>query len=419
MAARQAREAAVAVLWNNISNLGQHQAKNNSNSLRSIKMSTVQANVQERYAEGAKSVQADLCCPVDYDTGLLKLLPQEIIDKDYGCGDPSRYVQQGDVVLDLGSGGGKICYMAAQLVGAQGKVIGVDMTEDMLALARKYQKDMHEKIGGQPVEFHRGYIQDLALSLDRVDNYLQENSIADLQGLRTFEKWKHQQRVDQPLIASNSVDLVISNCVLNLVAEEEKAQLISEIYRVLKPGGRVAISDIISDEHIPEHLKQNPELWSGCISGAFHEKGFLDAFVKAGFVAVSYDKWEEQPWQVVDNIEFRSVTLLATKPDGDECIDRGHAAIYKGPYASVTDDEGHIFLRGERMAVCERTFRFLKEGPLKNHFICIEPAELSEPVHWCAPAGTIRPANETKGGCYSTAGSADQTDTSSSGSCCC
>ncbi|MCK5729253.1 MAG: methyltransferase domain-containing protein, partial [Methylococcales bacterium] len=96
---------------------------------------TVEHSVLDRYSEGAEAVQPDLCCPVDYDSSLLKLLPQEIIDKDYGCGDPSRYVKKGDVVLDLGAGSGKICYMAAQLVGEKGKVIGIDMNDDMLALA--------------------------------------------------------------------------------------------------------------------------------------------------------------------------------------------------------------------------------------------------------------------------------------------
>jgi len=113
----------------------------------------VQKTVRERYSEGAKEVQAALCCPVDYDADLLKMLPSEIVEKDYGCGDPSRYVREGDVVLDLGSGSGKICYMAAQLVGKRGQVIGVDMNDDMLALARKYAPMMADKLGGQRVRF--------------------------------------------------------------------------------------------------------------------------------------------------------------------------------------------------------------------------------------------------------------------------
>ena len=372
---------------------------------------SVQENVTARYAKGAQQVEAELCCPVDYDKALLKLLPQEIIEKDYGCGDPSRYVKQGDVVLDLGSGGGKICYMAAQLVGEQGRVIGVDMTQDMLALARKYQTEMADKIGGHRVEFYRGHIQDLALDLEAVDNYLKDHPVTDVDSMTALETWKHQQRINRPMIEDNSVDLVISNCVLNLVAEDQKAQLLKEIFRVLKPGGRVAISDIVSDDAIPDHLKQDPELWSGCISGAFHEKRFLEAFLEAGFVAVGYDKWEDQPWRVVEGIEFRSVTLIAVKPAGNECIDRGHAAIYKGPYASVTDDEGHVFPRGERMAVCERTYEFLTDGPYEDDFIGIQPAQLKEPVVYCAPMGTRRPASETKGGSY--------TNSAPSGGSCC
>ena len=133
---------------------------------------TVETGVLERYSQGAEARQADLCCPVDYDRTLLALLPQEIIEKDYGCGDPSRYVKKGDTVLDLGSGSGKICYMAAQLVGDQGKVIGVDMNEDMLALARKYQDEMAKKLGSNRVEFLKGQIQDLALDVSAMDKYL-------------------------------------------------------------------------------------------------------------------------------------------------------------------------------------------------------------------------------------------------------
>jgi len=372
---------------------------------------SVQANVEARYAAGAKEVKAELCCPVDYDKNLLKLLPPEIIEKDYGCGDPSRYVREGDVVLDLGSGGGKICYMAAQLVGDKGQVIGIDMTPDMLALARKYQDEMADKLGGQRVKFHRGYIQDLALDLDELDNYLKSSPVNNANDMAKLEAWKNAQRNQNPMVADNSVDLVISNCVLNLVDEAYKEQLIREIFRVTKPGGRVAISDIVSDEIIPSHLKADPELWSGCISGAFHETGFLQAFLDAGFVAAGYDKWDQQPWRVVEGIEFRSVTLVATKPTGTECIDRGHAVMYKGPYLEIKDDEGHVFPRGERMAVCERTYEFLMNGPYKEDFIAIAPATLRNPVSYCAPIGTKRPASETKGGTYNTT-------SPNSGSCC-
>lgn len=357
----------------------------------------VESAVLDRYSQGAKTRQETLCCPVNYDQTLLKILPQEIIDKDYGCGDPSRYVKPGDVVLDLGSGSGKICYMAAQLVGPEGLVIGVDMNDDMLALARKYQQDMARQLGQDRVRFYKGHIQDLALDLNLADAYLAQHPLHSSADVAKFQAMQQQQKQEQPLIADNSVDLVISNCVLNLVSDAQKRQLVQEIYRVLKPLGRVAISDIVSDEPIPFSLKNDPELWSGCISGAFHEQAFLRSFKEAGFLAISYDKWDRQPWQTVAGIEFRSVTLTAIKGENIACIDRGHALIYRGPYASISDDEGHLFPRGERMAVCERTFNFLTTGPLHNDFIGITPIPLKDPVGWCAPAGTTRSAKETKG----------------------
>ena len=132
----------------------------------------------------------------------------------------------------------------------------------------------------------------------------------------------------------------------------------------------------------------------------------------AGFLAVGYDKWSAAPWRVVEGNEFRSVTLTAVKGDGAPCLDYGHAVIYRGPYTEVRDDEGHIFPRGERLAVCERSFRFLTEGPHKNDFIGIAPAVPRDTAAaWCLPAGTRRPVTETKGG-SSTAVCGD------GGSCC-
>ncbi len=371
---------------------------------------TIETGVLQRYSEGAEAVQADLCCPVNYDRELLALLPQEIIDKDYGCGDPSRYVQKGDVVLDLGSGSGKICYMAAQLVGNTGKVIGVDMNDDMLNLARKYQVEMAVKIGSANVEFVKGQIQDLALDLAAMNQHLAENPIATAEDVIHLRAWQEIQRKESPLIADNSVDLVVSNCVLNLVHDSDKAQLIQEIYRVVKPGGRVAISDIVSDELVPPHLKADAHLWSGCISGALQEHAFLQAFVDAGFVAVAYDKWESQAWQVVEGIEFRSVTITAIKPLSEPCLDKGHAVIYRGPFSKVYDDEGHVFYRGQRMAVCERSCKLLTGGAYADHFIGIAPVQEQTPQNWRHASGALRPAAETKG-------AAHKADCASSGCC--
>lgn len=370
----------------------------------------IKDKVSERYAAGAKERQEALCCPVDYDASLLELLPQEIIERDYGCGDPSRYVQAGDTVLDLGSGGGKICYMAAQLVGPKGKVIGVDMTDEMLALARKHQNEMAQKLGGDRVSFLKGYIQDLALDVEAVEQYLAAHPIESVAALQEFETWKTRQRSERPLIANDSIDLVVSNCVLNLVAESDRTQMLEEIFRVLKPGGRVAISDIVSDEFVPEHLRENEELWTGCISGAFQELQFGQAFLDAGFILVNYDKWDETAWQVVEDIEFRAVTLMAVKPSPQVCLDIGQAVIYTGPFSEVRDDEDHVYPRGVRIAVCERTYQFLTEGPLRDNFIGVNPAEPKAAVTFCAAPGTVRPARETKGSSHSSA---------QSGSSCC
>ncbi|CAA9890510.1 Methyltransferase [Candidatus Methylobacter favarea] len=359
---------------------------------------SLETGVLERYSEGAASRQANLCCPVDYDSELLATLPQEIIEKDYGCGDPSRYVKKGDVVLDLGSGSGKICYMAAQRVGESGRVIGVDMNDDMLTLARKYQDEMAQKIGANRVEFVKGQIQDLAMDLASMDQHLAKNPVKSAEDLIALRAWQEKQRRERPLIADNSVNLVVSNCVLNLVHDRDKEQLIREIFRVVKPGGRVAISDIVSDEVVPEHLKEDLHLWSGCISGALQEHEFLQAFIKAGFIAVSYDKWESQPWQVVEGIEFRSVTIIAVKPMTEPCLDKGHAVIYRGPYSEVYDDEGHVYYRGKRMAVCERSYKLLTSETYGNDFIGIVPAEEKSANHWCSPAGTIRSVSESKSG---------------------
>ena len=363
--------------------------------------------VLERYSEGAAVRQPSLCCPVTYDTRLLEALPAEIIEKDYGCGDPSRYVRAGDTVLDLGSGGGKLCYIAAQIVGPHGRVIGVDMNDDMLELARKYQEKMAARIGGDRVRFLKGRIQDLALDLEAQERWLAVRPVASGADLAAFEAWRNEQRACRPLVADASVDVVISNCVLNLVDEYDRRQLIREIYRVLRPGGRAAISDIVSDEPVPAHLKADPALWSGCISGAFQELEFVRAFAEAGFLGVCYDKWDPRPWQVVDGIEFRAVTLTAVKGSGGPDLDCGQAVIYRGPFAEVRDDEGRVFPRGERIAVCERSYRFLTEGPCRDSFIGITPVPAREPKPWCAAAGTRRPPSETKGAGHAGNGSGD------------
>lgn len=371
----------------------------------------VDESVLDRYSDGAQQREDALCCPVDYDRSLLAMLPKEIVDRDYGCGDPSRYVKSGDVVLDLGSGGGKICYMAAQLVGSEGHVHGVDINRDMLELAHSYQSEMAEKLGSNLVTFHKGFIQDLALDVGEMETWLAKNPVSNADDYLALEQWKTEFRKTTPMIKDGSVDLVVSNCVLNLVSENDRAQMIAEIHRVLKPGGRVAISDIVADQAVPQHLKDDGHLWSGCISGAYHEKAFLDAFSSAGFSGVAYDKWDPTPWQVVEGIEFRSVTITAHKRSEQGRADYGHAVIYTGPYQQVQDDDGYSYPKGERMAVSKRTFEFLTQGPMQNDFVGIVPAEEIELGSSCCLPGTKRPASQTAGSQQLSAGS-------ESSSCC-
>ena len=333
----------------------------------------VEAAVRERYGAAAQARENALCCPVDYDPQFLDAIPKEVLQRDYGCGDPSRYVREGDRVLDLGSGGGKICFIASQIVGAKGAVIGVDLNDDMLELARRSASEVAARVGFANTQFHRGRIQDLALDLDRLDTWLAEHPVTDSAGLDALERETERLRATAPLIPDGSIDLVVSNCVLNLVRDRDKAAMIREIYRVLARGGRIAISDIVADEPVPEALKADPELWSGCVSGAFVEGEFLAALEGAGFYGIEIDKWEAEPFRVVDGIEFRSVTVTARKGKDGHCFEANEAVIYRGPWRQVEDDDGHVLRRGERVAVCAKTFSILTAAPYASQVVPIAP----------------------------------------------
>ena len=359
--------------------------------------------VRERYSRAAQTAEPALCCPVDYDPKYLKIIPEEVLERDYGCGDPSPYVQPGDTVLDLGSGGGKICFIAAQIAGSEGQVIGVDMNSDMLALARKHQPAVAEALGFDNMAFHHARIQDLSLPLDEVDAYLQSNPVRSAAELEEFEAFVERLRSGAPLIPDQSVDVVLSNCVLNLVSDQEKEQLFREIYRVLKRGGRAAVSDIVSDEDVPDAMKRDPELWSGCVSGAYREDKFLAAFERAGFYGVELAKYDAQPWRTVRGIEFRSVTVTARKAKEGPCLERKQAVIYKGPWKEVRDDDGHVLRRGQRMAVCDKTYNILTQAPYGGSVIPVPPLK-EVPVEnakgFGCDANAVRDPRETKGKRY-------------------
>lgn len=367
------------------------------------KSMNTRSSVEKRYADAAKKQEAALCCPVEYDRKYLEVIPEEVIEKDYGCGDPSKWVRSGETVLDLGSGTGKICFIAAQVVGATGKVIGVDMTDDMLEVANRNAPLVAERIGYGNVEFRKGRIQDLGLDLNLMEAALKAHPVASAADFLKLDEIAEELRIKQPLVASDSIDVVVSNCVLNLVEPEHKPKLFQELFRVLRRGGRAVISDIVSDEPVPEAMRHDAELWSGCISGALTEQEFLKAFEDAGFYGVELVKFETKPWQTVEGIEFRSVTVQAYKGKQGACYERNQAVVYHGPFKSVLDDDGHRFDRGVRAAVCDKTFQLLQTGPYAGLFTAIEPIEEipeenAQPFN-CSK-GARRHPKETKGQDY-------------------
>jgi len=376
--------------------------------------------VRQRYAAGAKERADKLCCPVDYNSEYLKVIPREVIERDYGCGDPSRYLLEGEIVVDLGSGTGKICFIAAQIVGPKGKVIGIDMTDEMLEVARRNAPIVAERIGYMNVQFRKGRIQDLALDLELLDRQLKQSPIADAASFLDADELAEELRCKHPLIASDSVDVVVSSCVLNLVEPKSKRQLFDEIFRVLKKGGRAVISDIVSDEELPEEMQNDPELWSGCVSGALTEEGFLTAFASAGFYGIQILKRDVNPWRTVQGIEFRSVTVEAFKGKQGPCLECNQAVIYRGPFKEVLDDDNHRMERGKRYAVCDKTYNLYKKVPYREFFEFVDPlvdVPLAEAKPFDCSRTALRHPKETKGQDYDATTEANNT-CCDGGSCC-
>jgi SAM-dependent methyltransferase len=185
-----------------------------------------------------------------YSTTETGALPAEAVAASLGCGNPTALIElkPGETVLDLGSGGGIDVLLSAKRVGPTGRAYGVDMTDEMLALARENQR----KAGATNVEFLKGTI-------------------------------------DAVPLPDASVDVVISNCVINLAGD--KSAVLREAFRVLKPGGRFAVSDVVVRGDVPAEIRRNVELWVGCIAGALEEKEFADKLTAAGFVDVEIDPW--------------------------------------------------------------------------------------------------------------------------------
>ncbi|HZR22454.1 MAG TPA: arsenite methyltransferase [Vicinamibacterales bacterium] len=244
--------------------------------------------IQEKYGEAARqaaSAQPASCCggscgPITsnlYTDDETSTLPDAAVAASLGCGNPTALIslEPGQTVLDLGSGGGIDVLLSAKRVGPTGKVYGLDMTDEMLALARENQR----KAGATNVDFLKGTIEAIPLP-------------------------------------SNTVDVIISNCVINL--SSDKDAVLREAFRVLKPGGRFAVSDVIVRGEVPEAIRRDVEAWIGCIAGALEESDYAAKLRSAGFVDITVE-----PWRIYDHVEapgkFASAFIRATKPAAQPC----------------------------------------------------------------------------------------------------
>lgn len=291
--------------------------------------------VQEFYGQAAEAPQAELCCPTSYDHADISHIPKEVIERFYGCGSPVTLGNPapGETVVDLGSGGGIDCFIAAKKVGGSGKVIGVDMTDQMLKVARRNQKEVAEKLGYDVVQFRRGYLEKIP-------------------------------------VGGKSADLITSNCVINL--SPDKKSVFAEMWRVLKDHGRIVVSDIVSEEAVPDHLRVNRMLWGECISGALTEELFLSFLEQSGFYGLQVLK--KSYWKEVEGNRFFSVTVRGYKFEKTSgCVFKGQRAIYLGPQKAVMDEEGHLFPRNEPIEVCTDTASKLKNLPYRESFVILEP----------------------------------------------
>jgi arsenite methyltransferase len=246
----------------------------------------IQQAVQQKYGEIARSVKSGAgsccgpsCCSTDdpitgnlYRADQTATLPRQAVDASLGCGNPTALIDlhEGETVLDLGSGGGIDVLLSASRVGVAGKVYGLDMTDEMLELARENQR----RAGVDNVEFLKGDIQAIPLP-------------------------------------SDSVDVVISNCVINLAPD--KSQVLAEAFRVLKPGGRFAVSDVIVRGEISPAVRRDMELWVGCIGGALAETEYTTKLVGAGFEDVGIETWRVYD-ALAEEGTFASAFIRARKP---------------------------------------------------------------------------------------------------------
>lgn len=308
-------------------------------------MDDLKQSVSKYYGQTIQKTQDlefDACCTTDYDPTYIKNLTEEVLAKRYGCGSPIPELLEGATVLDLGCGAGPDCYIASQLVGPEGMVIGVDMTDEQLEVARRNIEPHMERFGySKPnVDFRKGFIEEIP-------------------------------------VEDNSVDVVISNCVINL--SNNKEAVFREIWRVLKPGGEFYIADIVADRRIPARLQENEMLWSECLTGAAYVEDLRRLMSKVGFEDVR-TVHSRRLNDTIEGIRFYSDVLRGFKLElEDRCEDYGQVAVYKGTIfgkeTGFTLDDHHHFVAGEAMRVCKNTADMLSGSRFAQHFMVSEPLQ--------------------------------------------
>jgi len=336
--------------------------------------SSVIESVKDYYGKQLHStndLQSGSCCterPSSEVRAILPLIADEIKNRFYGCGSPLPPLLRGMTVLDLGCGTGRDVYIASKLVGESGHVIGVDMTDEQIGIAIKYQEEQRESFGydRSNVTFKQGYIEDL-------------KSLG---------------------IEDNSVDVVISNCVINLSPNKE--QVFREIYRVLKPGGELYFSDVFTDRRIPEDLVNDPVLRAECISGAMYVEDFRRLMSAVGWADFRYFSIREftlnneNMKRKIGFATFTSRTVRAFKLDDleDICEDYGQVAFYNGripghPHYFDLDDH-HRFFTNQPLLVCGNTASMISNTRFRKVFKVTERTG-----HFGKFGGCVAPVTET------------------------
>jgi len=266
------------------------------------------ATVREFYGRAARIPNEEIVNPFAPDQALANFIPADSRKKSYGCGSPVKDAepQTGEVLVDLGSGSGVECFMAAAQVGPTGRVIGIDMTEEMLHLAELAKATVASRLGYDNVEFKKGFLEDIPLP-------------------------------------DATASVVISNCVINL--SPDKRQTLHEIFRILKPGGRLVVSDIVTDDTIPVAIKNNERFRGECLGGAMRQEDLLAMLRGAGFAGISLVK--RFPYRIEGETRFYSLTFRAYKPEAARQVE----VIYRGPFAAVWAEGGVMLLKGQRTTV--------------------------------------------------------------------